>query len=294
MPDAFDSLTSKPLDMADILQDVQKYYDRNTESFQRHGQSGLSIHRAVWGPGVTTRNAAVHFVDDLILRELRNFEPNPKVLDMGCGVGASLLYFAQRLAIVGEGVTISSLQASHAAKLFESARVNTLRCRFGNFLALPSDIHDVDLAFSIEAFAHSPDAEGYFSQAARVVRPSGKLIICDDFLSQRASLNTSDKEREWLQEFRTGWKIRSLVTVDSARDTARSVGFTLISALDLTEFLELRRPRDIAISILARIGKYLGYQGRDYWSALTGGNALQLATCSGAVGYQYLVFERNV
>jgi cyclopropane fatty-acyl-phospholipid synthase-like methyltransferase len=280
--------------MTDILQDVQKYYDRNTKSFQRHGQSGLSIHRAVWGPGVTTRNAAVHFVDDLILTELRDLEPNPKVLDMGCGVGASLLYFAQRLAIVGEGITISPLQASHAAELFESARVNTLRCRSGNFLALPSDICDVDLAFSIEAFVHSPDAEGYFSQAARVVRPGGKLIICDDFLLQRASLNSSAKDMKLLQEFRTGWKISSLVTVDSACETAHSVGFKLISALDLTEFLKLRRPRDILISILVSTGTSLGYHGGDYWNALTGGNALQLATCSGAVGYHYLVFERNI
>jgi len=279
--------------MTDLLHDVRKYYDRNTGSFQRHGQSGLSIHRAVWGPGVTTRDSAVHFVDDLILAEIRGLGSNPKILDMGCGVGASLLYFAQRQAIMGEGVTISPLQASHAAELFESAQANTLRCRPCNFLALPSDIQDVDLAFSIEAFVHSPDAEGYFSQAARVVRPGGKLIVCDDFLSQRASLNPSAKERRWLQEFRTGWKIGSLVTVDNACETARSVGFKLVSVLDLTEFLEFRRPRDIFISILVSIGKCLGYRGREYWSALTGGNALQLATRSGAVGYQYLLFERN-
>lgn len=280
--------------MKDIVREVQQYYDHNTKSFQRHGQSGLSIHRAVWGPGVTTRNVAIHFVDDLILTELRNVAPIPKVLDMGCGVGASLLYLAQRRAIVGEGITISPLQASHATELFESARMNTLRCCSGNFLALPSDIHDVDLAFSIEAFVHSPDVVGYFSQAARVVRPGGKLIVCDDFLSQRASHDPSAKEREWLQEFRTGWKISSLVTADSACETARSAGFKLIKVLDMTGFLELRRPRDILISILVSTGKYLGYQGGDYWSSLTGGNALQLATCSGAVSYLYLVFERDI
>lgn len=280
--------------MKDLVQDVQKYYDRNTKCFQRHGQSGLSIHRAVWGPGVTTRNAAVHFVDDLILTELWSAAPIPKVLDMGCGVGASLLYFAQRLAIVGEGVTISPLQASQASELFERAQINTLRCRSCNFLVLPSDIYDVDLAFSIEAFVHSPDAKSYFSQAARVVRPGGKLIICDDFLSRRASLDPSINERKWLQEFRIGWKIGSLVTVDSACEAAHQVGFKLIRVLDLTEFLELRRPRDILISLLVSACKYLGYHGGEYWSALIGGNALQLATCSGVLSYQYLVFERNI
>lgn len=292
-PDAFHHPTSPP-EMKNIVQEVQQYYDRNTNRFLRYGQSGRAIHRAVWGPGVTTRNAAIHFVDELILTELGRFEPNPKVLDMGCGVGASLLFLAQRRAIVGEGITISPRQASHATELFESARMNTLRCRSGNFLALPSDIHDIDLAFSIEAFVHSPDVEGYFSQAARVVRPGGKLIVCDDFLSQRASFETSAKEREWLQEFRTGWKISSLVTADSACETARSAGFKLIEVLDLTGFLELRRPRDIVIGILVSTGKYLGYRGGDYWSSLTGGNALKLATRSGAVSYLYLVFERNI
>jgi cyclopropane fatty-acyl-phospholipid synthase-like methyltransferase len=280
--------------MKDRVQDVQKYYESNTNRFQRYGQSGLSIHRAVWGPGVTTRDAAAHFVDDLILTELQSFAPIPRVLDMGCGVGASLLYFAQRLAIVGEGVTISPVQASQGSKLFESAQMNNLRCRSSDFLALPSDIYDVDLAFSIEAFVHSPDATSYFSEAARVVRPGGKLIICDDFLSRRASLDPSTKERKWLQEFRRGWKIGTLVTVDSACETARPVGFTLIRVLDLTPFLRLRRPRDILISFLVSTGKYLSYHGGEYWSALVGGNALQLATSSGALSYQYLVFERNI
>ena len=278
--------------MTDLLQDVRKYYDRNTRHFQRHGQSGLSIHRAVWGPGVATRDAAVHFVDDLILAELGDLGPQPKVLDMGCGVGASLLYLTRRFPIIGEGVTISPLQAAHAAELFEREGVTVLRCRHGNFLALPADVHDIDLAFSVEAFVHTPDVAGYFSEAARVVRPGGRLVICDDFLTQRASIDPSAKEREWLQEFRAGWKIGSLVTVDNACEAAHSVGFKLNRVLDLTAFLELRRPRDILISILVSIGKYLEFHGGDYWSALTGGNALQLAIGSGAVGYQYLVFER--
>jgi len=279
--------------MSDLLHDVRKYYDNNTSRFQRHGQAGLSIHRAVWGPGVATRNSAVHFVDDLILTELQDLEPRPKVLDMGCGVGASLLYLAQRLPIEGEGVTISPLQAAHAAELFESAQVNNLRCCCGNFLDMPSDIYDIDLAFSIEAFVHASDVEGYFSQAARAVRPGGRLVLCDDFLTPRGSVNPSTKERMWLHEFRQGWKIGSLVTVDTACAAARSAGFALIRVLDLTPFLELRRPRDILISILVGTGRLLKFRGGNYWSALSGGNALQFAIGSGAICYQYLVFERT-
>ena len=41
----------------------------------------------------------------------------------------------------------------------------------------------MDLAFAIESFVHSPDGPRFFRSAARALRPGGKLIICDDFLS---------------------------------------------------------------------------------------------------------------
>ncbi len=277
----------------DLPRQVRDYYDHNTRHFQRHGQAGLSIHGAVWGPGVATRDSAVHFVDELILAELRALPPEPKVLDLGCGVGASLLYLARRLPIIGEGVTISPLQAKHAAELFDRAGMTGLRCREGNFLALPSDLHHIDLAFSIEAFVHTPDVAGYFTEAARVIRPGGQLVICDHFLTHRASLNPSDTEQTWLREFRAGWKTGPLVTVEDAAVTAGASGFSLSRALDLTTHLELRRPRDLVVSMLVLIARQLKLRGGDYWSSLTGGNALQLALRSGALGYQYLVFKRD-
>jgi len=42
---------------------IRRYYDRNTSSFVALGQGGSvgAIHRAVWGPGTTTREQAERF-----------------------------------------------------------------------------------------------------------------------------------------------------------------------------------------------------------------------------------------
>src|SRR5438045_725041 len=66
---------------------VRRYYDDNSARFERHGQGGASIHRAVWGPGVASRAAAFHHVDELILQSLRGLGLAPRVVDLGCRPG---------------------------------------------------------------------------------------------------------------------------------------------------------------------------------------------------------------
>ena len=89
--------------------DIKRYYDRHTASFVRYGQGRASIHRAVWGPATQTQDQAFHYVDDQIAAMVRRIEPlsSAHVVDLGCGVGASLCYLAERLPVRGTGITLS-------------------------------------------------------------------------------------------------------------------------------------------------------------------------------------------
>ena len=100
-------------DEAGHAQRVRRYYDNNATTFERLGQGGTSIHRAVWGPGVSSRADAMHYVDELLLDIVSRLPPDeldgvpdgprPTVVDLGCGLGASLLYLADRVDMLGEG-----------------------------------------------------------------------------------------------------------------------------------------------------------------------------------------------
>lgn len=275
---------------------VRRYYDHNTALFERFGQGGASIHRAVWGPGVESRRQAFHRVDDLILAELRAIGGEPRVADLGCGVGGSLLYLAERLDMSGEGITISPRQATRAGELIAEATragrlVGSLRCRSGDYLALPADLVDVDLAFSIEAFVHSPDGGRYFQSVARALRPGGKLMICDDFLAADDA-PLSRRQRRWLDEFRAGWRIGTLLTVTQAQALAAAEGLALVNDLDLSPHLELRRFRDRLISLLVFVARPFRPQG-EALRGLIGGNALQLALEAGILQYRMLTFQRR-
>ena len=272
---------------------MRRYYDNNAAAFERLGQGGASIHRAVWGPGVATREAAFHHVDELILEALPPGDGRRTVVDLGCGLGASLLYLASQIDLVGEGITISPLQAARAAELIAQAGLgDRVRCREGNYLSLPEDLAGTaDLTFSIEAFIHSPDAGGYFREAARSLRPGGKLVVCDDFLTS-ATPPDSPRAARWLQEFRTGWHAESLLTVDQVRTLAAAHGLVLVRDLDLTSDLELRRPRDRWISLLVAAGRMFRPPG-EYWQSLVGGNALQWALMRGLLTYRFLELRRD-
>jgi SAM-dependent methyltransferase len=278
---------------------VQKYYDANTASFERYGQSGDdgAVHRAVWAPGVTTRPEAFHHVDALIAADIDRLDPRfgtpTRVLDFGCGLGASLIWLASRRDITGHGVTVSRIQARRAAQRVRDANLSQrLHCLESDFLALPTWLTPSHLVFSIEAFVHCPTATSFFESAAQQLAPGGTLIICDDFATERSEGPLSEVEARWLREFRHGWVAPSLVTTAAANAAATNAGFDLQHSIDLTPYLELERPRDILLSRLIALARHLPVPGYR-WRSLVGGNALQRALKLGLIEYRYLAWTRR-
>jgi SAM-dependent methyltransferase len=270
---------------------IRRYYDRNTSSFVALGQGGSvgAIHRAVWGPGAATREQAFHFVEDRIAGIVRQVAEHtggnapPHVVDLGCGVGASLCYLAGLLPITATGVTLSPLQVRAARKRIGSAGLSDrVNCIEGDFGDLPAGMQAADVAYAIESFVHGPDPARFFAEAARLVRPGGALVICDD-VRRPGSSRTAERA---IRRFKRGWHINSLLAADELRSLAGRAGFEHESTDDLSSYLELRRPRDRVIdAIFGRLPLEATRFGH-----LAGGSALQQSLAGGWIGYELMVF----
>ena len=239
---------------------IRAYYDRNTSAFVALGQGGNvgAIHRAVWGPGVTSHDGAFRYVEDRIADRIRGLTPavaSPHVVDLGCGVGASLCYLAEQLpSITGTGITLSPVQAQYGRDRIDHAGLSgRLTCLEGDYNDLPGGIPPADVAYAIESFVHGPDPQRFFAQCRRLIRPGGVLVICDDF--RRAT--TDARAAAAIDRFKRGWHINSLLDANQLQTLARDAGFAPDSTTDLSRYLELDRPRDRVISMFAAAAGWL-------------------------------------
>jgi cyclopropane fatty-acyl-phospholipid synthase-like methyltransferase len=262
--------------------DVARYYDANTRAFLTRGEGGKArvLHRAVWAEGVSDLAAALHFAHDLILLEIEaTRSERPRVLDLGCGVGASLLYLLERREVEGFGITLSREQYEIARRSQGVLFSNGDFCRD----SLPPSI---DVAYGIESFVHASDAPLFFENVSRSLAPGGRLILVDDFLANRAFEGSS------LRDFIWGWHAPSLMTTNEADRLAASAGLSLASDRDLTPHLALDRPRDRALAALAPLLRAL-LPDVPRVRALVGGDALRKCLKLRRIEYRFRVYRKS-
>ena len=272
---------------------IRRYYDRHTSAFVTFGQrgSGGAMHRAVWGPGAATHQQAFRYVENQIVLLLEGLPPSlerSNIVDLGCGVGASLCYLAARLPVRGTGVTLSPIQARFAEQRIQTLGLaDRIRCIEGDYCDLPIAAGPADLAYAIESFSHVQDPDRFFAQCRTLIRPGGLLLICDDF--QRSS--DEPEATDSIERFRRGWHINTLIGRDELRARARAAGFEHESTTDLSPYLELRRVRDrIANAFLTLFG-WLPLDMTRY-GYVSGGSALQTCLEREWIGYDLVLFRR--
>jgi tocopherol O-methyltransferase len=272
--------------------EVRDYYDRHTATFVSHGQGGDAgaIHRAVWGPGVSRRDQAFHYVEDRIAERIQDM-PAARgplhIVDLGCGVAGSACYLAARLPVRVTGITLSPVQARLAQTRIRAAGLSDrVACIEGDYCNLPAGVATADLAYAIESFVHGATPDRFFAQCRQLLRPGGVLVICDDF--RRA---TADPRAERaIERFCRGWHVNSLLDRQALDQLARNHGFAPESTEDLTPCLELGRVRDRLLNVLLPVLNLLPLAaGRfDY---VDGGSALQECLTQGWVGYEMVTFR---
>jgi cyclopropane fatty-acyl-phospholipid synthase-like methyltransferase len=277
---------------------VRDYYDRNTGRFLRWGKDeGTSnLHGALWPPEAKSLGEAMHYSNELVAREIEQCPyPVNRVLDLGCGIGGSLFYLGWRLPGVRcfTGISLSPWQINSARQRIPETQKNRFHFEEGCFLQLPTERFKADFSYSIEAFTHGPDPDGFFSVQAGVLPPGGRLAIIDDCLSdEMPTEGLPARQARWLGIYRRNWLLPGLRGRTALKSLAEKKGFRLIKDQNLTPYLRLGRLRDKAISVLVRLLGSL--MERDtYLRSLLGGDAKQKCYREGLIHYRLLVFEKR-
>ena len=143
------------MDAVTELQPVRPEFDGRVEEYARHRR----IH-----PGVLGQLLASDY-----------FDPETRVLDVGCGTGnyAAALTEATRCRISGIDPSPRMLERARDAAPWESLAQ-------GNAENLPFNDESFDVVMSTDVIHHVAERDAYFREALRVLRPAGHLITVTD------------------------------------------------------------------------------------------------------------------
>lgn len=162
---------------------VEKFYSNGASQWFEFKRKRNEIPYSTWGlwtEGVTTPDGAFRaLIDDLVRRAA--ITSSDRVLDVGCGYGASSVELQARSGCAGVlGVDLTAAFVAHADTLIDEAGkrgVVEVQRMSATSLELPDASYDVVTA--IDCACHFDTRETFLQQAARVLRPGGRIAMLD-------------------------------------------------------------------------------------------------------------------
>ena len=187
---------------------------------------GHHVHHGYWRTGKESSTEAAEALSELVAERL-DLKPGMSVCDIGCGYGETARLFSSRYGVALEGVTISESQFRVAADR-RAPGVSISLCDW-----LQNGFPDCrfDRAYAIESSEHIGDKHRYFSEAFRVLRPGGRLVVCAWLAKAGAS---GLEQRLLLERICRHGRLPGMGTEEDYRALASSAGFDVLAADDIS------------------------------------------------------------
>ncbi len=161
-----------------LYQEIKEFYDASSGLWESIW--GEHMHHGYYGVDGTLkldrRQAQIDLIEELLTWAGDNRPQS--ILDVGCGIGGSSLYLAQKFDARVTGITLSPVQANRAKARAQAAGLAaTTDFRVANALEMPFADNSFDLVWSLESGEHMPDKVKFLQECYRVLKPGGKLIL---------------------------------------------------------------------------------------------------------------------
>ncbi len=215
--------------------DIREYYSELYGSYQarwtREGHE--SLHVGYFDEEHTDHGPAVENMKR-ILADAVDIGPDDHVLDSGCGIGETATWIAKNRSATVTGLNISQMQIGRAREMAKDNGVeDQVSFNFDDFTEMETIEDDSkDVVWGLESICYADDKRDFLEQAKRVLKPGGRLMVADGYMTKR---NLSGGEQKIMQRWLDGWRLPNLAHVDDFTADLEDLGFTDVNVRDVKE-----------------------------------------------------------
>ncbi|MBW4547650.1 MAG: methyltransferase domain-containing protein [Symplocastrum torsivum CPER-KK1] len=161
-----------------IQSQIQQFYDASSGLWEQVW--GEHMHHGYYGATGNEkkdrRQAQIDLIEELLKwAQVRQAE---QIIDVGCGIGGSSLYLAEKFNAHATGITLSPVQASRATERAEEAGLAAaVQFQVADALDMPFADETFDFVWSMESGEHMPDKEKFLAECYRVLKPGGTFLM---------------------------------------------------------------------------------------------------------------------
>jgi tocopherol O-methyltransferase len=228
-----------------LYQQIQQFYDASSTLWEEVW--GEHMHHGYYGPEGNLkkerRQAQIDLIEEFLAWGMESPEGQSlaekskfsQILDIGCGIGGSTLYLAEKFQAQATGITLSPVQANRAIERAQAAQLSqNVNFRVANALEMPFEDDSFDLVWSLESGEHMPNKIQFLQECYRVLKPGGLFLMatwCHRPVWPTAPELTDD-ERKHLTEIYRVYALPYVISLPEYEAIAIKTGFDCIQTAD--------------------------------------------------------------
>ncbi len=224
-----------------LIEQIQQFYDASSSLWEQVW--GEHMHHGYYGPDgkqkKNRRQAQIDMIEELLhwgaANEASSLWPPASILDVGCGIGGSTLYLAEKFNATATGITLSPVQAKRAKERSESSNLSQLtNFIVADALDMPFADESYDLVWSLESGEHMPNKMKFLQECHRVLKPNGTIIMatwCHRPVDGSDGQLTDDERRHLADIYRV-YALPYVISLPEYKAIAENISFQGICTAD--------------------------------------------------------------
>lgn len=223
---------------SNLKSQIQQFYDASSGLWEQVW--GEHMHHGYYGPTghekKNRRQAQIDLIEELLA--WAKVTKAEQILDVGCGIGGSSIYLAQKFHARAIGITLSPVQAKRATQRSQEAGLATdVQFQVADAMAMPFADDSFDFVWSMESGEHMPDKEKFLQECYRVLKPGGTFLMatwCHRPITPATGPLTSNEEQHLAEIYRV-YCLPYVISLPEYEQIARNLPFQNIQTADWSE-----------------------------------------------------------